>query len=312
MEEKSKRQVYEQQVQAQFDNMMSIQAGLQNSYSELVDGQKAIQLQLQSVIEQMQHINKGKSVLGEPPVVSRDHTPTSRVDSEFSGGSQSHFPSITNVEFPKFNGDEPRGWIWKCQWYFQTVYTIPDDQRVSLAPIHLEGNAELWFQGLVKKEVPTWQQFIEEVYERFGGVDPGDILGEFNTLQQGDNTVDRYLERFEELKSHVMIFHCDFPKSYYVTCFINGLRPAIKGPVLSLRPTRLHHAVALAKNQEKTVNAILQLANPTIKPWPNNNKPFSTPKSSYNPVIPKTHHPPKPYINKPNSNSQTPIRRILT
>ncbi|KAL0395989.1 UNVERIFIED_CONTAM: Transposon Ty3-I Gag-Pol polyprotein [Sesamum calycinum] len=45
---------------------------------------------------------------------------------------------MSNIEFPKFNGDEPRGWIRKCQWYFQTVYTIPDDQRVSLASIHLE------------------------------------------------------------------------------------------------------------------------------------------------------------------------------
>ncbi|KAL0423910.1 UNVERIFIED_CONTAM: hypothetical protein Sradi_0925800 [Sesamum radiatum] len=101
---------------------------------------------------------------------------------------------MSNIEFPKFNGDEPRGWIRKCQWYFQTVYTIPNDQRVSLASIHLEGKAELWFQGLVEKGLPTWQQFVEEVYERFGGVDPGAILGEFNTLQSGDNTVDQYLE----------------------------------------------------------------------------------------------------------------------
>ncbi|KAL0461880.1 UNVERIFIED_CONTAM: hypothetical protein Slati_0075600 [Sesamum latifolium] len=105
--------------------------------------------------------------------------------------------------------------------------------------------------------MPTWQQFIEEVYARFEGVDPGAILGEFNTLQQGTNTVEQYLDRFEELKSHVMIFHSYFPESYYVTCFVNGLRPAIKGPIISLRPTKLHQAVALAKNQKNTVTAIL-------------------------------------------------------
>ncbi|KAK4415007.1 hypothetical protein Salat_2607800 [Sesamum alatum] len=79
------------------------------------------------------------------------------------------------------------------------------------------------------------------------GVDPGAILGEFNTLQQGSSTVDHYFEKFEELRSHVIIFHCDFPESYFVTCFVNGLRPDIKGPVLSLHPTRLHQALAFGK-----------------------------------------------------------------
>ncbi|KAL0371095.1 UNVERIFIED_CONTAM: putative mitochondrial protein [Sesamum angustifolium] len=232
-----------------------------------MDGQKAIQLQLQSLLDQMQHTSRGKSVLGEPPTAPKEQTPISKADSEFS-----------------------------------------DDQRVSLASIHLEGKAELWFQGLVEKGLPTWQQFVEEVYERFGGVDPGAILGEFNTLQQGDNTVDQYLERFEELKSHVMIFHSDFPESYYVTCFINGLRPAIKGSVISLRPTRLHQAVAFAKIQEKTVNAILQLANLTVKTT-SNTKNFTTPKPHYNPIIPKPHHPPpKPLTKKPNP--PAPVRRI--
>ncbi|KAL0395246.1 UNVERIFIED_CONTAM: hypothetical protein Slati_4490800 [Sesamum latifolium] len=76
------------------------------------------------------------------------------------------------------------------------------------------GNAELWFQRLVEKGMPTWQQFIEEVYARFEGVDPGATLGEFNTLQQGTNTVEQYLDRFEELKSHArrsknLCYNCD-------------------------------------------------------------------------------------------------------
>ncbi|XP_020546936.1 uncharacterized protein LOC110011314 [Sesamum indicum] len=309
MEEKSKRQVHEQQVQAQFENMMGIQAGLQNSYSELVDSQKTIQLQLQGLLDQMQHLNRGKSVLGEAPVPPKERTPSSRPDSEFSG-SQGCFPPISSIEFPRFNGDEPRGWIRKCQWYFQTVYTIPEDQRVSLASIHLSGRAELWFQGLVEKGLPSWQEFIEAVYERFEGRDPGAVLGEFNTLQQGTKSVEQYLENFEELKSHVMVFHSNFPESYYVTCFINGLRPDIKGQVISLRPTRLHQAVALAKNQENTVNAILQLANPNTKPWPHS-KQFSAPKPTSNPLPPKLYHPPpKPMSRK--MTTQAPIRRILS
>ncbi|KAL0435029.1 UNVERIFIED_CONTAM: hypothetical protein Sradi_0210800 [Sesamum radiatum] len=140
-----------------------------------------------------------------------------------------------------------------------------------LASIHLEGRAELLFQGLVEKGLPTWQLFVEEVYERFGGLDPGAILGEFNTL----------------------------------------LRSAIKGPLISLRPTRLHQVVALAKNQENTINAILQLANPTAKSWNSNPKHFTSPRLTHNLTIPKTHRPPpKPFTKK--TSPQTPIRRVLS
>ncbi|KAK4406528.1 Retrovirus-related Pol polyprotein from transposon.6 [Sesamum angolense] len=45
----------------------------------------------------------------------------SRNDSEISG-SQNHCLSISNVEFPKFNGDDPRGWIRKCQWVKGKAY----------------------------------------------------------------------------------------------------------------------------------------------------------------------------------------------
>ncbi|KAK4416834.1 hypothetical protein Salat_2508900 [Sesamum alatum] len=181
-------------------------------------------MQMQCLMEHMQKNNKEQSASGEKPPTPKEKSPNIPVESDFSG-TQNRLPSLSNIEFPRFNGDEQRGWIRKCQWYFQMVYTIPEDQRVSLASIHLDGRVELLFQGLIKgKELPDWQHFIETVYEHFEGVDPGAILEEFNTLRQGTNTMDQYFERFEELRSHVMI-----SEGYFVTCFINGLRPTLKG-----------------------------------------------------------------------------------
>ncbi|KAL0300957.1 UNVERIFIED_CONTAM: hypothetical protein Sradi_6372500 [Sesamum radiatum] len=169
--------------------------------------------------------------------------------------------------------------------------------------------AELWFQGIIeKKGLPEWNQFIQLIYERFEGVDPGTVLREFNTLKQGTNSVDLYLERFEELKSHVLIFHNDFPESYFVTCFVNGLRADIRGGVLQLKPTRLHEAVALAKNQEATVDAILKRVNPTptTKAW-QSNRSFTNPKPSN--LTAKPLSGPTTYsVSKPSP----PIRKILS
>ncbi|KAL0329706.1 UNVERIFIED_CONTAM: hypothetical protein Sradi_4957300 [Sesamum radiatum] len=308
MEEKAMRQANEQKIQSQFDSVLSIQAGLQNSYSELVDGQKAIQVQLKGIIEQIQAYNRNKSVLGEAPAILAEKGSTSSADSGYSG-TQAKYHSLSNIEFPRFNGTEPRGWIRKCHHYFHVVHTIPEDQRVSLASIHLDGKAELWFQGIIeKKGLPEWNQFIQLIYERFEGVDPGTVLREFNTLKQGTNSVDLYLERFEELKSHVLIFHNDFPESYFVTCFVNGLRADIRGGVLQLKPTRLHEAVALAKNQEATVDAILKRVNPTptTKAW-QSNRSFTNPKPSN--LTAKPLSGPTTYsVSKPSP----PIRKILS
>ncbi|KAL0309707.1 UNVERIFIED_CONTAM: Transposon Ty3-G Gag-Pol polyprotein [Sesamum radiatum] len=220
MEEKAMRQANEQKIQSQFDSVLSIQAGLQNSYSELVDGQKAIQVQLKGIIEQIQAYNRNKSVLGEAPAILAEKGSTSSADSGYSGT----------------------------------------------------------------------------------------VLREFNTLKQGTNSVDLYLERFEELKSHVLIFHNDFPESYFVTCFVNGLRADIRGGVLQLKPTRLHEAVALAKNQEATVDAILKRVNPTptTKAW-QSNRSFTNPKPSN--LTAKPLSGPTTYsVSKPSP----PIRKILS
>ncbi|KAK4428919.1 hypothetical protein Salat_1191900 [Sesamum alatum] len=259
-------------------------------------------------MEQMIKNSREQSSLGDKPVAVHEGSHSTPVDSD-SSGTPSRLPSLSNIELPRFNWDEPGGWIRKCQWYFQVVYTIPEDQGVSLASIYLDGRAELWFQRLIKgKELPNWQQFIEAVYERFEGVDPSAILGEFNTLQQGKHTVDQYFEHYEELKSHMMIFHSDFSEGYFVTCFINGLRSDIKGAVI-LRPNRLHQALALAKNQEQTVGAILQLVNSNSKTWPiHSPKHYTTPKPSrINPTTTKTYRP----LPKPIPKKHTPIRKIL-
>ena len=42
------------------------------------------------------------------------------------------------VEFPCFDGNDPKGWIKKCTRYF-TLCKIVEDQKVDLAALHLKG-----------------------------------------------------------------------------------------------------------------------------------------------------------------------------
>ncbi|KAG8387035.1 hypothetical protein BUALT_Bualt03G0211200 [Buddleja alternifolia] len=108
-----------------------------------------MQQQMQLLNEQMQHNNRGKSILGEGPSMVAKRGSNSNpgrnnihLTTENSNSSYTPFP---RVEFPHFDGDNPRGWILRCNRYFQVISTIPEEQKVALASVYLDGKAEMWF-----------------------------------------------------------------------------------------------------------------------------------------------------------------------
>lgn len=55
----------------------------------------------------------------------------------------------TRIEFPKFDGEDFRGWAYRCRQFFEVDGT-PQDQRIRLLSIHLEGHALRWHQTFMK------------------------------------------------------------------------------------------------------------------------------------------------------------------
>lgn len=51
------------------------------------------------------------------------------------------------IEFPEFDGTDPKGWIKKCIRYF-SLCQINDEQKVDLAALHLKGPVEVWFAAI--------------------------------------------------------------------------------------------------------------------------------------------------------------------
>ncbi|KAG8388303.1 hypothetical protein BUALT_Bualt02G0111500 [Buddleja alternifolia] len=259
IEEKALREASQQHIQVQFENMANVQSSLKGSMATVEENQKLLQQQMQGIIDQLQAYNRNKSLLGAGLTANPDHGSTSqppptrtRLHDSEGTGNQSTFSPFPRVEFPKFGGADPRTWVRKCARYFQIVSTVPEDQKVPLASVHLEGRAELWFQGYLERGVmPTWNQFLQAIYDRFDDTDPELMIGEFNKLHQ-TGTVTEYLEKFEDLKSHMLLFHREFPEDFFIASFVSGLRDDIQGAVLSMKPNTLHQAISLAKKQETT------------------------------------------------------------
>lgn len=56
---------------------------------------------------------------------------------------------IGKVDFPKFDGTDLYGWLFRCEHYFE-VDEIPKDMKMKIVVIHLEGEALTWHQGITR------------------------------------------------------------------------------------------------------------------------------------------------------------------
>ena len=74
-------------------------------------------------------------------------------------------------------------------------------------------------------------------------------MEEFNKLQQV-GIVEAYQERFEELKTLMLIKNPNLSEEYYISSFTNGLKEEIKPMVKMLKPNTLSRVVEVAYLQE--------------------------------------------------------------
>lgn len=58
----------------------------------------------------------------------------------------------SRVKLPQFGGDDLRGWIYRCENYFDYEETA-EDSKVKIATINLEGRAQHWHQTMVHTQV---------------------------------------------------------------------------------------------------------------------------------------------------------------
>ncbi|KAG8380703.1 hypothetical protein BUALT_Bualt06G0043500 [Buddleja alternifolia] len=222
---------------------MGAQTGMQ---AAMEANHRMLQQQIQSMADQMQLYKKNKSVLGKGLSAAQERGSTSQVRMQPAPnceGNQHHnnYTPFPKVEFPNYDGDNTRTWIKKCN-----------------------------------RDLPNWPEFTSAILDRFDDQDLELIVGEFKKLHQS-GTVTDYLDSFEELKSHMLIFNKDLPEEFFSASFISGLREDIKGTMLSMRPHTFHQALSLAKKQESTVEAILKRATQSYKNTQNHKPNFKTP-----------------------------------
>ena len=97
------------------------------------------------------------------------------------GGLQTRF---ARLDFPRFDGDNPTGWIYKAEQFFHYQRT-DDNEKVLLASFHLQDDALEWYQWYEQSQPNmTWEQFTQALCIHFGLSDYKDFDEALVKLQQ--------------------------------------------------------------------------------------------------------------------------------
>lgn len=157
------------------------------------------------------------------------------------------------LDFPKFFGDEPESWVYKCEKFFE-LNAIEEPQKLRLASLHLEDKAMNWFRWYEKSHVlRTWQEFTRVLLLRFGSNAYEDPVGQLTKLKQW-STMKAYQEKFEELANKTTGLSEDF----FVSCFVSGLKEEVLAGVKMFAPRTIAQAMGLARLQEETIEALVK------------------------------------------------------
>ncbi|PNX62323.1 hypothetical protein L195_g061091, partial [Trifolium pratense] len=111
----------------------------------------------------------------------------------------------------------------------------------------MEGEALTWFQWMHQNgQLMNWGTFLHALEIRFAPSQYEDPKGALFKLTQTASVKD-YQTQFELLANRII----GLPPACYLSCFVSGLKPAIRREVLAFQPTTLIQAISLAKLQEE-------------------------------------------------------------
>ncbi|KAF5469943.1 hypothetical protein F2P56_010498 [Juglans regia] len=159
------------------------------------------------------------------------------------------------LDFPRFSGCDPVGWVFKANQYFD-FYQTPFHQKLMVASYHMEGEALVWYQTAFNSgQFNYWESLVMAMQVRFGPSAYDDPMEALTKLKQ-TTSVTGYKSQFEALTNRLI----GLSEKHLLSCFVSGLKDEIRLLVKMFNPVNLGAAFGLAKIQEEYLSAIK-------KPW---------------------------------------------
>ncbi|MCI04716.1 retrotransposon gag protein, partial [Trifolium medium] len=201
-------------------------AALESTVEEM-KGTLGVLLQQMKILLERSNNNNNNNVPGNN---SNNNDPEASAEAsiEISTGNESRLAG-KKVKLPVFEGDDPVAWITRAEIYFD-VQNTPDEMRVKLSRLSMEGSTIHWFNLLLETEDNlSWEKLKKALIARYGGRRLENPFEELSTLRQ-TGTVEEFVEAFELLSSQVG----RLPEEQYLGYFMSGLKPHIRRRVRTL------------------------------------------------------------------------------
>ena len=132
------------------------------------------------------------------------------------------------LDFPRFDGSEVLQWIIKAEQFFHYYHT-PEDQRLTIAAIHMDTDVVPWFQMMLKTNLfQSWTLFTKALETKFG---PSLYECPRSTLFKLSQTtsVSEFYHSFTTLSNRVTGLSTDA----LLDCFLSGLKSEIRRDVIA-------------------------------------------------------------------------------
>ena len=86
---------------------------------------------------------------------------------DFPRDNSPRHPPLPKIEFPKFDGDNPRLWRDRYEMFFE-VYSVGNTLKTRFAALNFSGPAAIWLQTFERKgRVLDWEEFCAAVFAHF-------------------------------------------------------------------------------------------------------------------------------------------------
>lgn len=115
-----------------------------------------------------------------------------------TGQHRAGYHPTPKMEFPKFDGENPKVWQDECETYFE-IYQVSPGLRTHFAALNFRGTAALWWRNVqAKGRVDNWTAMCHLVHEKFGKNKYVHYRRQLRALKQTGN-VTEYIDKFETL-----------------------------------------------------------------------------------------------------------------
>ncbi|VFQ73335.1 unnamed protein product [Cuscuta campestris] len=146
------------------------------------------------------------------------------------------------VEAPRFNGDDPAGWIFRIHNYFDYFQT-PECERLQLVTMLIDYPASDWFRYYQTNTGGTsWEAFLIAVRQRFDPEYYENYIGSLSKLQQSTTVLD-YQTAFESILNKIS----GVPEQTLIAMYVSSLRQPVQREVNLRNPRTLQEAFGLAR-----------------------------------------------------------------